>query len=90
MVHNSSDAVHDSMGDRRILSDDPRIKVLGSVVDKRRSISATVSAREQAAMGVWFKHHRSLCCRRTDRLQRLHATARAAFMFGAGGCTLPT
>lgn len=37
--------------------------------------------------------HRLLCSRRillADRLQRLHSTAGAAFLFGAGGWTLST
>lgn len=80
ILHNRSDGCRITLAD-------------GRAFDKKGSGSAAIRARESAAKGVWYKHHRLLCSRRiylADRRQRLYSTPGAAFLFGAGGWALST
>lgn len=61
-------------------------------MDATGSALAASLRRDKATMGMWFTHHRHLCCKRiplADRLQRLYATAGAAF-FARGRGALST
>lgn len=76
---------------QRILAHEPHIKTWGIRVGSRGSTRAVVAGSEAAAMAVRFLNHRWLCCKRIprlDRRERLHASAGAAFLYGAGGWTL--
>lgn len=75
-------------------------KVLEVALDKNVGTSTAVSAGQQAATGVRFRHRKWFCCRRAPlhvRLQRLCTSAGIAVLYGgeerhcpprSGGCVL--